>query len=140
MKIQFIGLTIKDDSKYPMFEYKVTIGKHSTSYSTGIGWVTKKREEGTSIFQVPSEYERQFGASVVYRKIPKPSDIAECLLSDIDAGSYSFNDFCDNFGLSNDSLKAFDTYRACMETATKFKKSELMQYLTEQQKEDLNLN
>jgi hypothetical protein len=137
---------MKIDAKYPMFEYRVTIGKHSTSYSTGIGWVTPKREEGTSIFQVPSEYNHffskysKFGPTVVYRKIPKPSDVAECLLSDIDAGSSSFNDFCDNFGLSNDSLKALDTYRAFMDTATKFKKADLITYLNDQQKEDLGLN
>ena len=48
---------------------------------------------------------------------PKKADVLYCLFSDAELGSYSFNDFCDYLGLSNDSFKAFDSYKACMETA-----------------------
>lgn len=154
MKIEFIGLANKWNSL--MFEYRVTIGNESTSYYTGIGHIEKKHIPGvTSFFQVPEKNRVDFakisspsiGLSVwdvdqvraVYRRIPKPSDIAECLLSDINLGSQSFDDFCFNLGYSNDSLKALDTYRACMEMTKKFKRSELIALLTDEQKNDLGI-
>jgi len=50
---------------------------------------------------------------------PEVASVIHCLLSDADAGSESFNDFCDNFGYDRDSIKAFKTYQACMESADK---------------------
>ena len=43
--------------------------------------------------------------------------------SDTDAGLESFNEFCDNMGYSNDSLHAFDVYRACAENGQKLRKA-----------------
>ena len=48
-------------------------------------------------------------------------DILSCLYWDSLSGSESFNDFCDNYGYDNDSLKALDIYRNCMDTATKLR-------------------
>lgn len=50
---------------------------------------------------------------------PKPPDILnifENILSDMGAENESFNDWAENFGYSSDSIKAFDVYRACLET------------------------
>jgi hypothetical protein len=160
VKIEFLGLTENSfNGKHLAFEYRVTIGKENTSYYTGIGhcYTGKKQNEndirmGDDMFKklTRTNYnflsvktlwdEAQALRKGVYIKFPKFSDIAECLLSDIDAGSCSFNDFCDTFCYSNDSLNALDTYRACMETARKFKKTDLTKYLTDEQKEDLGLN
>ena len=52
---------------------------------------------------------------------------------------YSFEEFCDNMGYSNDSLKALDTYRACLETAKKLKACLKNEYSEiEQRVRDLN--
>ena len=47
---------------------------------------------------------------------PKNSDVIYALLMDAEAGSMSFNDFCANFGYSNDSISAFNTYQTCAKT------------------------
>jgi hypothetical protein len=124
MKIEFIGLTNKAWGNNSLaFEYRVTIGKESTIYFTGIGWIEAKKKEGLKTFHVPNEYKMEFARvlkpfgrltmyefeylKTVYRKEPQPSDVAECLLNDIESGSMSFDEFCDNLGYSNDSIKAF---------------------------------
>jgi hypothetical protein len=53
---------------------------------------------------------------------PKPLDIDDILYSlilDSQAGNETFDDFCDNFGYDNDSIKANDIYRACQKNAKK---------------------
>lgn len=154
MKIEFIGLTERkqnNNNPWLCFEYRVTIGKETTEYFTGIGhaYVSSKKEkpedfpanwqDGTkyTILKHNKQFERQLDkfSKTLYIRKPSPSDIAECLLSDIQCGQYSFDEFCENLGYSNDSLKALDVYRACMELARKFKKSDLIGYLTEEQKE-----
>ena len=57
----------------------------------------------------------------IYRQAPTELDILACLYNDKQAGEYNFNDFCDNLGYNNDSIKDFDTYRACMDTAYKLR-------------------
>lgn len=52
---------------------------------------------------------------VVYVTIPKIDDILNCLFLDSQAGTETFEDFCLNFGYSNDSIQALDTYKACQE-------------------------
>ena len=152
MNIQFIGFV--GDSSWPHFKYQVTIGDYVTEYSTGIGHISKKREEGTSVFKVPNEHGAEFARvfkpfgkvvlndvpKYVYRKHPKPSEVAESLLLDLDAGLMSFDEFCDNYGYSNDSIEAFNTYRKCMEVSRKVKRSDLIQYLTDEQKECLGID
>lgn len=50
-------------------------------------------------------------------KAPQASDVLYCLLLDSQAANESFNDWCDNFGYSSDSISAFNTYQACCNTA-----------------------
>lgn len=46
-------------------------------------------------------------------------DFLHCIKLDAECGSYSFDEFCDNLGCNNDSINDFNTYRTCMETASK---------------------
>lgn len=55
--------------------------------------------------------------------VPQLNDVLECLFLDASSGQDSFNDFCDNCGYSNDSLKALDIYRACMAIVPKLRKA-----------------
>ena len=57
----------------------------------------------------------------IYRQSPSEMDILSCLYMDKQCGEYSFNDFCDNMGYNSDSIKDFDTYRACMDIASKLR-------------------
>ena len=51
------------------------------------------------------------------RKTPKPYNILACI-----SGTYyneDFNDFCSEYGYDNDSIKAFETWKAVNEEAEK---------------------
>lgn len=54
---------------------------------------------------------------------PTLDDVMYCLLSDMTCGDETFNDFCDTFGYTTDSIKALKTYHACQENGTKLKKA-----------------
>lgn len=47
------------------------------------------------------------------------TDVIECLVVDAHVGSYTFEDYCDNFGADPDSRSAFDTYTLCRDTLCK---------------------
>lgn len=53
---------------------------------------------------------------------PSIDDILYSLVLDAESGSYSFKDWCDNFGYDEDSLKALDIYRACQKISKKVRK------------------
>lgn len=127
MKIKYIGLRNKQ------FQYAVELNGHEFSYFTGIGWVYFGRSNpDTAQYAALSSMEAEEAkassrsryddyATHVFRKIPSEADVFECLQGDVEAGQMSFDEFCDNFGYSNDSLKALDVYRACSETAKKLR-------------------
>ena len=53
---------------------------------------------------------------------PKPLNIDDVLYNlvlDSQAGAESFDDFCDNFGYDNDSIKVNEIYRACQKNSKK---------------------
>jgi hypothetical protein len=68
-------------------------------------------------------FEYRTGTGISDKKLPEMDDVLECLFSDASAGQESFNDFCENMGLSTDSISAFDTYRSCMECEGKLRKA-----------------
>lgn len=45
-------------------------------------------------------------------KRPKKKDVLYSMIMD-DVSGLSFNDFCDEFGYDNDSIKALETYKVC---------------------------
>jgi hypothetical protein len=44
---------------------------------------------------------------------PTAADVLDCLLSDAQMGTGTFEDFCADLGYDTDSRKAFDTWQAC---------------------------
>lgn len=46
---------------------------------------------------------------------------ARAVSRDAEAGQKSIDEFCDDLGYDNDSIKALDVYRACMKTAQKLR-------------------
>lgn len=47
---------------------------------------------------------------------PTLTGVFACMTMDALAGSETFKNFCDNFGYSDDSIKAFNTYLECQKT------------------------
>lgn len=58
----------------------------------------------------------------VYAVIPTQASVLYCLLMDAQANDESFNNWCDNYGYDNDSMKAFKIYQSCCDTAEKLNK------------------
>ncbi len=52
-------------------------------------------------------------------KAPTLEAVLHSLALDSEAIEMSFNDWCDNLGYDNDSMKAFGMYQACCESAKK---------------------
>jgi hypothetical protein len=53
---------------------------------------------------------------------PEMRDVLESLILDASAADYNFADWCSEYGYSDDSIKALNTYKACLETATALRK------------------
>lgn len=50
---------------------------------------------------------------------PEMEDVLDCLLSDARAGEMTFDEFCNEFGYDNDSIKILNAYKECKKTADK---------------------
>lgn len=55
-------------------------------------------------------------------KCPKIADVLYTLFSDASAADYNFSDWCSEFGYSDDSISALNTYKQCLEIATALRK------------------
>lgn len=120
MQINYINMDTKG------IYYKIVIGTESFEYSTGLGWYVEEWNKKTgkrNSKPANSKYTAN-GFNGGWIELPTESDILECLYSDSEAGKMSFNEFCSEFGYDNDSIKALDTYRACMATTEKISKLE----------------
>lgn len=53
---------------------------------------------------------------------PKVADVLHSLILDASAADENFHDWCANYGYSDDSIKAMNTYRACLEVAVALRK------------------
>ena len=107
VEIKYIGEIISPwGEKQRVDQWQITIGKlwgnkagqWVTHYYTGLGLRKNNR-------------------------LVKPSiaDVLSSLFSDAMAGNLSFNDWCDEFGYYSDSIKAFNMYQACCNTAEKLR-------------------
>ena len=106
VKIDLIGempSPWSDDKPRTVDAWKVTIGKEwgnkagqwVTTYYTGTGLRTKAGRP----------------------QRPKIADVLFSLFSDAAAADQNFSDWCDDFGYSDDSIKALNIYKACTDIA-----------------------
>lgn len=121
MDIRYVAFI--NDAKWPHFLWNVIINSEVFQYKTGIGHATSvytKTNQKNSRPKFDTVYD-----SVNLRWIHKPieSEILECLKNDAQLGLESFDSFCDNLGYSNDSISAFDSYRACADTYKRLQKA-----------------
>ena len=54
---------------------------------------------------------------------PKLVDVLHALVLDSEAAGQNFYEFCSAYGYDDDSIKAFDVYRACLDNAKKLRKA-----------------
>lgn len=108
VKIEYVGETKRDN--WDCDQWRVTLsskaGFHSFDYFTGLGLRTKPRTS----WDTPKP-----------RK-PKVADVLRSLIMDASAANENFDDWCDNYGYSSDSIKALNTYKACLDTARALRK------------------
>lgn len=102
-------------------QWRVTIssknGFHSFDYFTGIGL----RNRTYSGFGKKWDAMRKKHYDDKPKK-PLIADVLSCLISDANAENENFNDWCDNLGYSNDSIKAMKTYKECLDVAIALRK------------------
>lgn len=123
VKITYIGETVRDNS-WKCDQWRVELsnksGMWSTDYFTGIGL----RKEVKGIRAIHIKTIKTVGNRWVAAEPVKPTiaDVLYSLFTDASAADYNFSDWCDTFGYSDDSIKALNTYKACLETATALRK------------------
>jgi hypothetical protein len=109
INIDYVGETVRDDD-WQCDQWRVTIsskaGFWSTDYFTGLGLRTKPRAS----WDKPNP------------KKPKVADVLHSLITDASAADENFHEWCANFGYSDDSIKALNTYKACLDIATHLRK------------------
>jgi hypothetical protein len=103
VEIKLIGEMLSpwgDDKPGVVDAWCVTIGKRGkqwiTTYYTGTGFRNKRTGRPTR---------------------PTVADVMYSLFSDASAADENFSDWCDNYGYSDDSIKALNMYKACTEVA-----------------------
>lgn len=113
VKITYIGETQKDDWKCDQWRVEINWRKQSgngffcTDYFTGLGLRRKAKQSWAKDSPVT----------------PTVADVLCSLFFDASASEYNFNDWCAEYGYSDDSLKALNTYKQCLEIATNLRKA-----------------
>ena len=109
VKINYVGETTRDNN-WKCDQWRVELsskaGFWSTDYFTGLGLRTKPRAAWDS----PKP------------KKPKIEDVLYSLFSDASAAELNFHDWCAEYGYSDDSIKALNTYKQCLDIATALRK------------------
>lgn len=108
VKIDYVCETVLDNGwKCDQWRIQLTSnsGFWSTDFFTGLGHRSKPNTWGQS-----------------KPKKPAVVDVLYSLFMDASAAAYNFTDWCDNYGYSDDSLKALNTYKQCLEIATAIRK------------------
>lgn len=117
--VRYVGATKRDDWECDSWRFTFSKGRavYDGDYFTGLGH--RKDKLGR---KNPYPFSRSIEAEDWNKQFLKPvaplaADILYSLLLDAGAADESFDDWCDNYGEDNDSIKAFNVYRACCETA-----------------------
>ena len=122
---------LDETSDWKAYVWIVLINKVAFEYKTGLGHATKVYDYSNKSL-VPKKNPKPkdietirytSNGSSFWLHVPKIEQVLHCLFIDCEAGTYSFNEFCDNLGCDNDSIKSFEVYRACEETQGKLKKA-----------------
>lgn len=130
-KINHLGLLLTDDL-HICDKYIVIINEQDFEYSCGIGHRIELDRFKREAFQKLMNRNPKKDKANLYlyidelKKVSKPKplnidDVLYCLILDAQFGNYSFDDFCDELGYDNDSIKANETYKSCQKNGKKIK-------------------
>lgn len=130
MKIEYVGKTFKPDwggdkKPWECFEWRVTFsnknGQWVAPYYCGMAHVTypagKKNPYPRNVIGW-EHWEHEHARP----KKPSNDDVLHSLILDASASEYNLQDWCAEFGYSDDSISALNTYRQCLEIATNLRK------------------
>jgi len=108
-----------DSQKTTVDQWRVTLsskaGFHSFEYFTGLG--LRDTVRGLRAMNVPNNRFVKGHWEATKPKAPKVADVLRSLIADSSAEDENFYDWCANYGCSDDSIKAMNTYTACLEIA-----------------------
>lgn len=117
-KIDYVGFV--ENEEWSHHSWKITIGNEMFEYKTGSGHFTPYFNKGLTRNKKPININVIVNSKMNgWVHVPNINCVLDALFMDSAAGRESFEEFCDSSGYSSDSLKAFDIYRACMETHKK---------------------
>lgn len=94
-------------------EWRVKIGAIETMFHTGVGH--RKQHPKAPKFngsKTSLAYE-EWSTQYVRPTAPSAASVLHSLILDSSATEQCFNDWCDDYGYDNDSMKALITYQAC---------------------------
>lgn len=131
--VNYLGLFLTDDL-WVHNKYIVIIEGQDFEYSTGIGHRIAKTESRLckdEFKKVMNKNPQKTKSNLLLyidelKAVSKPKplnidDVLYSLILDAQSGAESFEDFCDNFGYNEDSIKHNEIYKACQKNAKKVK-------------------
>ena len=129
--VNYLGLFLTDNL-HLQDKYIVIIEGQDFEYSCGIGHRIELDRFRKKAFQkIMNKNPQKNKANLLMyidelKKVSKPKplnidDILYSLILDSQFSNETFDDFCDNFGYNNDSIKANEIYRACQKNSKKVK-------------------
>lgn len=132
--ITYVGETTRDDWKCDHWSVRISgkDGHWTTDYYTGLGLRSpipalylsvNPPRKGTLAYE---QLEKATRKPVK----PKIADVLYSLFMDAYAADYNFDEWCESGGYSNDSIKALNIYKQCLDTATRLRK-----YFTKEQRQ-----
>lgn len=121
VKINYVGEVPSKWDESTVDQWRVTLsskaGFHSFDYFTGLGLRAR------TYFGYGHKWDAMRKKHYDDKpQKPKVADVLYSLILDASAADENFDDWCDNLGLSSDSIKALNTYKACLDTARALRK------------------
>lgn len=139
VEITYAGQTQRDN-KWDCDHWRVRIsnqnGYWTTDYYTGLGLRSPIPAVYLAINPPRKGTVAYAALEKAYRRPVKPKviDVLHALFTDAEAADYNFDDWCASYGYSNDSIKAMNTYKQCLEAA-----HALRRYFTREQREAIRV-
>ena len=127
VKIDYAGeVPSKWDESTPrtVDQWRVTLsskaGSHSFDYFTGLG--LRDTVIGVRAMNMHNSRFVKGHWEATKPKTPKVADVLYSLIMDASAADENFHEWCADHGCSDDSIKAMNMYKACLETAQALRK------------------
>lgn len=133
--ITYVGQT-RRDNEWDCDQWSVKIsgrgGYWTTDYYTGLGLRGPRTHDVTDGGPPPTKGTLMWERLEASRRPVKPKviDVLHSLFLDATAADYNFDDWCASYGYDNDSIKALNIYKQCLDTATRLRK-----YFTKEQRD-----